>query len=386
MIRGVRTIAVLGSTGSVGTQTLEVARHLGLQVQGLAAGTNADLLVAQAAEFRPRLVSCSQEVAASVRPHLPAGTRLVTGPEGAHEVAVLQVDTVVAAITGMAGLSSTAAALTAGRHVALANKESMVVAGPLMRELAQGTGARITPVDSEHSALFQCLLGEPRDAVAALVLTASGGPFRTGPADLGDVTLEQALAHPNWAMGPKVTVDSATLFNKGLEVLEAHFLFEFPLHDIEVVVHPQSLVHGMVRFRDGSIKAQVGPHDMRLPIMYALDAGRPDSGLGPLPLRGEWTFEEPDHARFPSLGLAYLAGEMGGLAPTYLNAADEVAVEAFIARRLPFTAIAEVLRAVLEAAKPGELTWESVMAADERARMLATEAVDRLARVNARSA
>lgn len=386
MIRGVGTIAVLGSTGSIGTQTLEVARHLGLHVVGLAAGANADLLVAQSAEFRPRLVSCSPEVAAAVRPHLPAGTRLVTGPQGADEVAVLEVDTVVAAITGMAGLSSTAAALRAGRHVALANKESMVVAGPLMRELAARTGGRISPVDSEHSALFQCLLGEPRDAVAALVLTASGGPFRTGPRELGHVTPEQALAHPNWSMGPKVTVDSATLFNKGLEVLEAHFLFDFPLHDIEVVVHPQSLVHGMVRFKDGSIKAQVGPHDMRLPIMYALDASRPDSGLGPLPLRGEWIFEEPDHARFPSLGLAYLAGEMGGLAPAYLNAADEVAVEAFLAGRLPFTGIPEVLRNVLEAARPGELTWDAVTAADERARALAAEAVDRLARVSARSA
>lgn len=351
---------------------------------GLAAGRNAETLVAQANEFRPRIVSCSEDVADAVRPHLPAGTRMASGPMGAEDVAVLEVDAVVAAITGMAGLSSTAAALGAGRHVALANKESMVVAGPLMLELAASAGARITPVDSEHSAIYQCLVGEPKEAVASLVLTASGGPFRSGPADLTKVTPEQALDHPNWSMGPKVTVDSATLFNKGLEVLEAHFLFDVPLHDIEVVIHPQSLVHGMVRFRDGSIKAQVGPHDMRLPIMYALDPGRPGSGLGPLPLRGEWRFEEPDHARFPSLGLAYLAGEMGGLAPAYLNAADEVAVDAFLSGRLPFTGIPDVLRGVLEAARPGELTWDSVAAADERARALADEMVERLARKRTR--
>lgn len=380
------TIAVLGSTGSVGTQTLEVARHLSLDVVGLAAGRNADLLIAQAAEFRPRLVSCASEVAATVRPHLPAGTRLVSGPEGAEAVATLEVDTVVAAITGMAGLRPTAAALAAGRHVALANKEAMVVAGPLMRELATRHGAVITPVDSEHSALHQCLLAEPRAEVAALVLTASGGPFRTGPTDLSSVTPEQALKHPNWSMGPKVTIDSATLFNKGLEVLEAHFLFDVPLSDIEIVVHPQSLVHGMVRFTDGNVKALLGPADMRLPIRYAL-AGRGETpGAASLPLHGEWTFEPPDHDRFPSLRLAYLAGEMGGLAPTYLNAADEVAVEAFLARRLPFSAIAEVLRGTLEAARPGTLGWDGLFAADERARALAEEMVDRLARAHAGSA
>lgn len=380
------SIAVLGSTGSIGTQTLEVARLLGLRVDGLAAGENAELLVAQAAEFRPRLVSCAPAVAASVRPHLPAGTRLATGPDGASEVATLEVDAVVAAITGMAGLAPTAAALAAGRHVALANKEAMVVAGPLMRALANESGAKITPVDSEHSALYQCLVGEPRDAVASLVLTASGGPFRTGPEDLSEVTPEQALAHPNWSMGPKVTVDSATLFNKGLEVLEAHFLFDMPLASIEVVVHPQSLVHGLVRFRDGSIKAQVGPHDMRLPIMYALDPGRPPSGLAPLPLTGTWDFQEPDLGRFPSLRLAYTAGESGGLAPTYLNAADEVAVPAFLTGDLPFTAVPEVLAGTLGATEVGEITWEGIADADAHARSVATELVSRLSRSAARRA
>ncbi len=371
----VTKVAVIGSTGSVGTQTLDVARHLGLGVEGLAAWRDADRLLAQASEFRPRLVSCSPEVADLVSPHLPPGTRLVTGVEGASAVASLEVDTVVAAVPGMAGLAPTAAALAAGRHVALANKEAMVVAGPLMRELAASSGARITPVDSEHSALYQCLLGEPREAVAGLVLTASGGPFREGPADLSRVTPQQALDHPNWSMGPKVTVDSATLFNKGLEVLEAHFLFDMPLELIEVVVHPESLVHGLVRFRDGSIKAQVGPHDMRLPIMYALAPERPPSALEPLPLLGTWRFEPPDERRFPSLRLAYRAGERGGLAPAYLNASDEVAVAAFLRGGLPFTAIPEVLAATLEEAPPEALTWASLPEADEHARAVASALV-----------
>ncbi len=373
------SIAVLGSTGSVGTQTLDVARRLGLRVRGLAAWRDADGLLAQAAELRPELVSCAPEVADRVRPHLPPGTRLATGAEGAKEVATLEVDTVVAAITGMAGLAPTAAALAAGRHVALANKEAMVVAGPLMRELADASGGRVTPVDSEHSALFQCLVGEPRDAVAGLVLTASGGPFRTGPADLSTVTPQQALRHPTWSMGPKVTVDSATLFNKGLEVLEAHFLFDVPLEAIEVVVHPESLVHGLVRFRDGSIKAQVGPHDMRLPIAYALAPRRPPSPLEPLPLAGTWTFEPPDGRRFPCLRLAYEAGERGGLSPAYANAADEVAVEAFLAGRLPFTGVPEVIAGALDAAPADELTWEALPRADAHARQVAAQLVARLA-------
>jgi 1-deoxy-D-xylulose-5-phosphate reductoisomerase len=372
-------IAVLGSTGSIGTQTLDVARHLGLRVRGLAAWRDADRLLTQAREFRPELVSCSPDVADLVRPHLPSGTRLATGVEGAKAVATLEVDTVVAAITGMAGLEPTAAALRAGRHVALANKEAMVVSGPLMRELAAASGARITPVDSEHSALYQCLLGEPRDAVAGLVLTASGGPFRDGPADLSTVSPQQALRHPNWSMGPKVTVDSATLFNKGLEALEAHFLFDVPLTHIEVVVHPESLVHGLVRFRDGSIKAQVGPHDMRLPIMYALAPERPPSMLEPLPLTGTWRFEPPDERRFPCLRLAFEAGERGGLAPAYLNAADEVAVEAFLAGSLPFTGIPDVIAGTLAAAPGDGLAWEALAPADAHARALARDLVARRA-------
>lgn len=367
-------VTVLGSTGSIGTQALEVARWHGLRVAGLAAGSNAGLLLSQAREFSPDLVACSPAVAAEVRAGLPAGTRLAVGREGNDEVAALEADVVVAALPGIAGLAPTAAALRAGRHVALANKEAMVVAGPLMWELARRHGGRITPVDSEHSALQQALLGEDPSDVAALILTASGGPFRTGPADLARVTPEQALAHPNWSMGPKVTVDSATLFNKGLEVLEAHFLFELPLERVEVVVHPQSLVHGLVRFVDGSIKAQVGPHDMRLPIQYALlGPGRRATPLAPLPLSGTWTFEEPDHRRFPSLRLAYRAGRQGGLAPAYLNAADEVAVAAFLERRLSFDAIPRLLEAVLASAPTTDLSWDAIGQADREARRLALE-------------
>lgn len=378
---GMKRIAILGSTGSIGTQTLDVARWRGYQVTALAAGANAELLLEQVREFRPALVACSPAAAAEVRPHLPPGTRLVTGAEGATAVATAEADTVVAAIPGMAGLAPTAAALRAGRHVALANKEAMVVAGPLMRRLALEHGARITPVDSEHAALYQCLANQPPESVAGLVLTASGGPFRLGPEDLSSVSVEQALAHPNWSMGPKVTIDSATLFNKGLEVLEAHFLFDVPLAQIEVVVHPQSLVHGLVRFRDGNVLAQVGPHDMRIPIQYALETPeRPPVPLEPLPLKGVWEFQEPDHSRFPSLRLAYRAGEAGGLAPTYLNAADEVAVEAFLEGRLSFDAIPEVLATALDAAPGTELGWSELAAADAEARRVSTELIDRLGR------
>lgn len=375
---GPRRLTVLGSTGSIGTQTLDVAAWRGHEVVGLAAGRNADLLVAQARRWRPRLVACDRDVADAVRPHLPAGTRLAVGPEGAAEVAALEADTVVAAIPGFRGLAPTRAALRAGRHVALANKEAMVCAGALVWSDAEAHGARLTPVDSEHAGLYQALLGEPRDGVAALVLTASGGPFREGPADLATVTPAQALAHPTWRMGPKVTIDSATLFNKGLEVLEAAFLFRWPLERVEVVVHPQSLVHALVRFHDGSIKAQIGPHDMRLPIQYALEApARPAVPLAPLPLEGTWTFHAPDLERFPALAAAYAAGRAGGDAPVRLNAADEVAVAAFLDGALPFTGIPRVLEDALAHATATSPGWDDLPGIDADARARALEAVAR---------
>lgn len=362
-----KQIVILGSTGSIGTQTLDVARWRGYKVVGLVAGKNAKILLEQIQEFKPKYVACDAAVADEIKPHLPSGVKLMD----ALEVASMQADTVIAAIPGIAGLEPTVAALKSGRHVALANKEAMVVAGPLVWEIARKHGATLTPVDSEHSALFQCLVGEDKASVDKLVLTASGGPFRKGPEDLSEVTPEQALKHPNWSMGNKVTLDSATLFNKGLEVLEAHFLFEMPLSQIDVVIHPQSLIHSLIRFKDGNIKAQIGPHDMRLPIQYGIEyPSRPQIPLQPLPLVGTWELLEPDHKRFPSLKLAYQAGEMGGVAPAALNAADEIAVEAFMGRKIKFTDIPKMLEKVLEKLENIPLTWESIRATDTWARTL----------------
>ncbi len=373
-----KRLVVLGSTGSIGTQALEVARWRGYRVVGLAAGKNAARLLEQVHAFRPQLVSCDERIADEVRRELPRGTKLVTGPKAAAQVARLEAESVVAAIPGFRGLEPTLAALEAGRHVALANKEAMVVAGPLVWEVARAHGATLSPLDSEHSALFQCLVGEAREGVAALVLTASGGPFLREPEDLSQVTPEAALKHPNWAMGKKVTIDSATLFNKGLEVLEAHFFFEFPLERIEVVIHPQSLIHSFVRFRDGNLKAQIGPHDMRVPIHYGLEhPARPEVPLAPLPLMGCWELLEVDKARFPSLELAYEAGRMGGTAPAALNAADEVAVEAFLRRQIRFTDIPRLLEHVLNETRHHPLGWEGIAEADREARELARAWLER---------
>lgn len=364
-----KRIVILGSTGSIGTQTLEVVRWRGYQVVGLAAGKNADLLIQQAHEFKPEIIACDAAIADKVRAELPKNVKLVSG-DGANETVAEQgAEVVVAAISGIAGLGPTVAALKAGRQVALANKEAMVVAGPLVWEVARAHGANIIPLDSEHSALFQCLVGESKEEVESLILTASGGPFLNGPADLSSVSLEQTLKHPNWNMGAKVTVDSATLFNKGLEVLEAHFLFEIALSNIEVVIHPQSLVHSLVRFRDGNIKAQIGPHDMRVPIHYGLEyPKRPAVPLSPLPLEGSWEFLTVDHQRFPSLELAYEAGRLGGVAPAALNAADEVAVEGFLRGELGFMDIPKTLAHVLERTPKTELSWEALYQADSWAR------------------
>ncbi len=366
---GMKRITVLGSTGSIGTQTLDVARWRGYRVSALAAHGNAELLLQQVLEFRPEAVSCSPDTARQIRDRLPAGTRLLTGSEGLLEVAAWPADTVVAAIPGMAGLPPLRAALAEGRHVALAGKEAMVIAAPLIRELQAATGAVITPVDSEHSGVFQCLTGEDMTAVHSLVITASGGPFLHGPADLAGITPEQALKHPNWSMGRKVTIDSATLFNKGLEVLEAQGLFDFPLERIEVLIHPQQLVHGLVRFADGSVKAQLGPHDMRPPIQYGIEyPARPPVPLAPLPLEGTLEFLKPDTVRFPALELAYEAGRRGGFARTWLNAADEIAVNAFLSGQLDFPGIPALLEAAVAAAPAGEPGWDEVFAADLEAR------------------
>lgn len=361
-----KRISILGSTGSIGTQTLDVARWRGYEVVGLAAGKNVEMLLEQIQEFKPKLVSCDPSVLNQVKSHLPKDVEVTTQAE---VVASMDTDTVVAAIPGIAGLKPTLAALESGHHVALANKEAMVVAGPLVWDIARKYQATLTPVDSEHSALFQCLVGEDKNSVETLILTASGGPFRVSPDDLSAVTPEQALKHPNWSMGSKVTIDSATLFNKGLEVLEAHFLFEIPLEHIEVVIHPQSIIHSLVRFKDGNLKAQIGPHDMRIPIHYGIEyPHRPEIPLEPLPLRGNWELFEPDLNRFPSLALAYQAGKLGGVAPVALNAADEIAVTAFLQKRIGFTDIPVMLEKTLNNLDNTPLSWESIEATDTWAR------------------
>ncbi|GGJ75099.1 1-deoxy-D-xylulose-5-phosphate reductoisomerase [Deinococcus aquiradiocola] len=373
-------LTLLGSTGSIGTQTLDVARERGYTVAALAAGRNLDLLDAQVREFRPEVVSVAPEVLADARARL-SGVRVVSDTS---EIAVLPADVTVNAMSGLIGLEPTRAALQAGRSVALATKEAMVTAGLLIWEAAQVGGGRVVPVDSEHTGIYQCLVGERVEDVAELILTASGGPFRDGPADLGGVTPAQALKHPNWDMGRKISIDSATLLNKGLEVLECASLYGVPLSRVRVTVHPQSIVHALIRFRDGSLKANLGPTDMRLAIAYALDAaptgmqapGQPGTvRRGPevaghlgWPLLGTLEFREPDLQRFPALAQAYRAGELGGVAPTALNAADEVAVDAFLAGRLDFPGIARVIEGVLDEVPQQALGWDAIRDADAWAR------------------
>lgn len=371
MIEVMKSIAILGSTGSIGTQALEVISWQGWRVVALAAGTNAELVLEQAWAFKPEIVSVDDSIADTVAASLPPETKLVTGTAG--NIAVAQhadANVVLSAIPGLAGLAPTRAALELGRFVALANKESLVVAGPLMMELVAQHGGTLFPVDSEHSALWQCMVGEDPASIDSLILTASGGPFRDGPHDLSGVTPAQALDHPNWSMGQKVSIDSATLFNKGLEVLEAHFLYGVPLDKIEVVVHRQSYVHSLVRFVDGTIKAQVGNPDMRLPILYALSGGQ--RAPAPVPrfdVTGSWDFVAPDVQRFPALATAYRAGQLGGVVPTWLNAADEIAVSSFLAGHIAFPHISAILEHVTDAAPSEELlTWEAIEVADAAAR------------------
>jgi len=354
-------VVVLGSTGSIGTQTLDVIRWQGWHVTGLAAGRNRDLLLEQIREFHPEVVYSE----AKIEEHVD-GVMLV---DSAAEVAAWESDVVVAAIPGLAGLEPIRAAVRAGRRIALANKESMVAAGPLLREEAKQHGAEFIPVDSEHSALFQAMLGERPEDVHELILTASGGPFREAPEDLSSVSPEQALNHPRWNMGPKVTIDSATLMNKGLEVLEAHALFGVAIDKIKVVIHPQSYVHSLIRFVDGNLKALLGPTDMRLAIQYALTY--PERAPTPLINEGippRLDFERPDVDRFPALELAYAAGKMGGIAPVVLNASNEIAVGAFLSGKIKFTDIPRLVKEVLDKAPSDPLTWDNLYSADAWAR------------------
>ena len=375
-------VAILGATGSIGRATLDVVRSLNrlgggeFRVSGLAAGSSWEALVEAVPEFRPRLVALANaESAERLKTALGSeDVEIISGPDAATRVATDEdADVVVSAIVGAAGLEPTLAATRLGKRVALANKEALVMAGPLMLDEAARSGATLLPVDSEHSAIFQArIAGRPRE-VRRIVLTASGGPFRGRPAeDLERVTAAEALDHPTWSMGPKITVDSATLVNKALEVIEARWLFGLDPDRIEVWIHPQSVVHSMVEFVDGSIVAQLGATDMRLPIQYALTY--PERRPGPLAgFRLEdmasLTFERPDTARFPGLELGFRAAREGGTAPAVLNAANEVAVGAFLSGGCRFTDIPRTIREVMDRRDVvGEPTLEDIWLADRQAR------------------
>ncbi len=366
---------VLGATGSIGTQTLDVADHLGLHIAVLAARRPGPELV----ELARRYPEASVVVAggsSEERSELVAkiGRAAEHGPDAVLAAAAMPGHVVVNGIVGAAGLRSTVAALEAGNRVALANKESLVAGGPVVKA-ALAAGGELYPVDSEHSALYQCLVGERPETVARLILTASGGPFRGRSREaLAEVTAEEALRHPTWDMGPRITIDSATMFNKGLEVIEAHHLFDVDYDRIDVVVHPQSILHSAVEFVDGSWKGHMGHPDMRVPIQYALSA--PDRA--PNPGRGfdlvclDLTFERPDPVAFPALDIAYEAGRSGGSAPAVMNAADEMAVEAFLQGRLGFLGISDVVaRTIAEVGWRELKTVDDVIETDREARSVA---------------
>jgi 1-deoxy-D-xylulose-5-phosphate reductoisomerase len=379
-----RTVSVVGSTGSIGTQTLEVAaaepdRY---RVVALGAHSSVEALARQAREVRPEVVAIGDaDRAAELKEQLPAGTEVVAGVDGLAEIST-RADVVVNGVVGFAGLPVTLAALRAGRRLALANKQSLIAAGPVVRPARATPGAELIPVDSEHCAIHQCLQGGPADRVARIVLTASGGPFRGRSLDgLASVTVDDALAHPTWQMGPQNTIDSSTLLNKGLEVIEARELFGIDYDRIEVVVHPQSVVHSMVEFSDGATIAQLSLPDMRLPIGYAL--AWPDRMMVPFGAidwerLGRLDFEPPDRATFRCLDLAYRAGRAGGAAPAWLVAANEVAVQAFLDGAVGWTAIPDVIEETLDDCPGTDLdSVDVVLDTDRRARERARQAVER---------
>lgn len=375
-----KNLVLLGSTGSIGTSTIRVAEDLPdrIRIVGLAAGANTRLIAEQTLRHRPEVIcvadsSGAKELAAT----LGAVTRVVSGGDGLLELATLpSADIVLIAIVGTAGLLPALAAIRAGKDIAVASKEILVMAGEIVMNEARKYGVRVLAVDSEHSAIFQCLQERPAESVRRLWLTASGGPFRKTPKEeFHAITVERALKHPSWVMGPKITIDSATLFNKGLEMIEARWLFDIEMARVEVVVHPQSVVHSMVEFVDGSILAQLSTPDMCLPIQYALtypdrvESERVQTNLAKL---GTLTFEEPDVDRFPSLALARSAGEVGGTLPAVLNAANEVAVEAFCGGKINFLQITETVRRAMERhATVRNPSLEEILEADNWARATA---------------
>jgi 1-deoxy-D-xylulose-5-phosphate reductoisomerase len=384
-----KKIVILGSTGSIGTNTLDIVSKFPgkFQTIGLTAGTNVEKLEEQVRAFSPAVVALADEAAAARLRARCQGLRttVLGGMEGVVKVATLaEADLVISAIVGAAGLVPTLAAIRAGKSIALANKEPMVMAGRLIRDEARKARVRIFPVDSEHSALFQSMEGHRAEDIRRLILTASGGPlWGLSKERMRDVTPEQALQHPNWKMGAKITIDSATLMNKGLEVVEAHWLFDIPASQIEVVVHRESIIHSLVEYTDRSVIAQLGLPDMRTPIAYALNyPERVPLDLPSLNLAeiGTLTFFPPDHERFPCLGFGYEALRIGGTMPAALNAANEVAVQAFLGRTIGFLGIAETIRRTMQAHTPVEVaTLEDALRADAWARAKAGEIVGSLA-------
>jgi len=380
-----KTISILGSTGSIGCNTLKVIEHLGdYRVVALAAGHNMKKLAEQTAKFSPDLVSVSSDECADIlrdelRSLNTTPPTIDVGEKGLVEVAVHPLaKTVVSATVGAVGFVPTLRAIEAGKRIALANKETLVIAGELMTKVAEKSGAEILPVDSEHNAIHQCLRGESRSEVKRLILTASGGPFRSkSKEEIDSATREEALNHPNWKMGDKITIDSATLMNKGLEVIEARWLFGFDADQVSVIIHPQSVVHSMVELVDGSVIAQMGVTDMKHAIQYALTyPERKENCLPPLDLGklGQLNFEEPDTDRFPCLALAYEALRAGGTMPAVLNAANEVAVKAFLDGTIRLSDIPRINNRVMRShvARPAA-TIENILTADHEARVSANE-------------
>jgi 1-deoxy-D-xylulose-5-phosphate reductoisomerase len=378
-----RNVVLLGSTGSIGTSTIKVAEDLPdkIRLLGLAAGKNMNLLLEQTRKHRPQVISIADPAKArELRDMLGASTEVLSGPEGLLKLATLPgADTVLIAIVGTAGLQPALAAIRAGKDIAIASKEILVMAGEIVMREAREHGVNVLAVDSEHSAIFQCLDGKPPGSIRRLWLTASGGPFRTTPkAEFAAITVERALKHPSWVMGRKITIDSATLFNKGLEMIEARWLFDVEMGRVSVVVHPQSIVHSLVEFIDGCMLAQLSTPDMCLPIQYALTY--PDRALSQrvqtsLAKLGTLTFEEPDPDRFPALNLARRAGEVGGTLPAVLNAANEVAVDAFVNRRISFLEISALVRRTMDRHQTvPHPTLQQILEADAWARAEAARA------------
>ncbi len=372
-----KRIAILGSTGSIGTQTLDVVRNNAeeLQVVALAAGSSAAKMEEQIREFQPLIAAMwTEEAAADLRDRVAdLNVKVVAGMEGLLEIAVMpESDVLVTAIVGMIGIRPTIAAIESGKDIALANKETLVTAGHIIMPLAEKCGVSILPVDSEHSAIFQSLNGEPKDKIEKILLTASGGPFRGRTREqLTNIQVEDALKHPNWAMGRKITIDSSTLVNKGLEVMEAKWLFGVDLDRIQVVVHPQSIIHSAVQYVDGAIIAQLGVPDMKLPIQYALfypDRKPMHNDRVDFFKLGSMTFEAPDTENFPGLALAYKAATLGGSVPTVYNAANEKAVALFLDRKIKYLQIPELIGRAMEAHKAVvNPTVDQILAAEAEA-------------------